>query len=254
MKKYTHKWTLQRSRTHFYINVFLKYLKRKPNPGIAQGFHYIDGPTGGGKTLYMNILLTKLLSNGGFMWANIDEFKNKNAYVFDMEKVWSSGKQNLRLNNYIEPNYCKGIIFDEINRFFNRRANKEKTYNDIFIPMINSLFTHRHDGYPRIYFLGQNVVLQDTQIQSVLKWKHLVSCKYKYYYVYFRNEYKLISAPSILTVEHHKKIASNSDGTPIFKLVSKEKIKIINEYLESFDTHAFSKIIESLPGYLSDKK
>lgn len=248
-KKYETKWSFKRSRIFFMIQVIAKLLKKKSNPGMAPGIHYIDAPSGGGKTLYMNYLARKMLDDGGFMWANIQEFDHSRIFTFNVKKVWNNGEQLYRLNNYLEPHYCKGIIFDEINRMFNRRANREKQYNDIFIPMINSMVTHRHDGFPRIYFIGQNVLLQDTQIQSILKWKHMVSCKFKYFYVYWRNELKLVRAPHRIIVTHYKKMGTDESDHAIWKKVTMDKIEIDENVLNSYNTFAFSKITEALPLY-----
>lgn len=253
--RYATKWTLKRSRVHFAFKVIGKWLTIQPNVMMNTGCHYIDSSAGGGKTLLMNWIIRNLLSTGGFFWTNINEFHHDRVKSFDLYKVWGSGLQHYKLDNKL-PNSeirCKGIVFDELNRFFNRRQNKQREYNDVFIPLVSSLATHRHDGYPRIYFIGQAVMLQDTQVMQLIKYRHYVTAKFRWRYYFFRNELKMVYAPYKLKIDHFKKIGINENGDPIWKQIAKSVVKIDPVYLETYDTTAFSQLTDDLPKY-SERK
>jgi hypothetical protein len=225
---------------------------------MANGIHYIDSSSGGGKTLLMNYIATSLLSKGGFFWANIDEFRHKRVLSFDMEKLYSSGEVKCKLpykmpfatkNGEFVDHYSRGIIYDEINSRFNRRQNRQRDYNDVFIPLIRDTVLHRHKQHPRVYFIGQSALLQDTQIISLLKYRHYVNATFRWRYFFFRNEYKMVFAPVKLKVVHYKKISIDEKGDAIWKKIGKSKIKIDPSLLESYDTYAFAKLFDDLPDY-----
>lgn len=256
-KKYHHKWTLNRSRVHFAFKVIIKWLTVQPSPLMSSGIHYIDSSSGGGKTLLMNWIATNLLRKGGFMWANIDEFNHKRIFNFDLTRLYHDGETSMKLP-FICPiekdgktikHYSKGIIYDEINSHFNRRNNRQRDYNDIFIPLIKDTVLHRHKQHPRIYFIGQSVLLQDTQIVSILKYRHYVKASFRWRYYFFRNQLKMVFAPYKLKVFHFTKINIDENGTPIWKKIGKSKIKIEPYMLETYDTYAFAKLFDALPDY-----
>ena len=254
MSRYTHKWTLKRSRLGFTFRVLVHWFTRSNNPLYANGNHYIDSTSGGGKTLLMNIIIRNSTQRGGFYWANKDEFNNnKRVLIFDIKKLFSKGEQNFRLDPVVEiggkNNYCKGAIWDEINHQFNRRNNKNKDYNEIFIPLIDQTVTHRHARIPRNYFIGQSIDMQDTQLTQIIKWRHFVKAKYKYYYYYWRNELKLVYAPKKLIVDHYKKMGIDENGNSIFKKISRSKIKVKPIHLETYNTFAFESNYLALPSY-----
>jgi len=197
----------------------------------------------------MNYIIRNLLSKNGFFWANINEFYHDRVHTFDLKKVFGNGDQKYRLDKKIGSQFCKGIVYDELNAFFNRRNNKNRDYNDRFIPLMASTVIHRHNGIPRVYFIGQSLLLQDTQIAQVLKYRHYVTARYRWRYYFFRNELKMVFAPYKLKVEHFKKIGIDEKGEPIWKAIGKEKIKIAPIYLETFNTHAFAELTEKLPSY-----
>ncbi|MCK9576789.1 MAG: hypothetical protein M0R51_12780 [Clostridia bacterium] len=253
-KKYDHKWTLNRSHVHFWFRVIGKWLTIKPSPLMANGIHFIDSQSGGGKTLLMNWIARNLLKKGGFMWSNIDEFKHKRIYNFELERLYNGGDTKMKLPYMIDNHYSKGIIYDEINSKFNRRQNRQRDYNDVFIPLMTDTVLHRHRHHPRIYFIGQSVLLQDTQIMSVLKYRHFVSARFRWRYYYWREQLRMVFAPYRLKVIHYKKIGITENGDPIWKKIGKSKIKISPLYLETYDTFGYAKLYDDLPDYEIPKK
>ena len=235
-----------RSRPFFWLKIVLYWLFSSNNALYNNGIHYFDGNTGSGKTLLANIIINNLIKKNGFFYANCDEFFNENVFPLDVLKIFSDGRQKFRLENYIpEIGKNKGLVFDEINRVFNRRLNRTAVYNDIFIPLVNWCVRHRHDKIPRIYFIGQALELQDTQLQSIIRYKHLISSKKKYYYYFWKNELYLVRAPKKIKIVHMIK----NKEKDIFKKFGKSKIKVNVSDLLSYNTYGFEEESKSLPTY-----
>lgn len=256
--KYKVKWTPRRARIPFVFRVIIKWIQGKPGLLYANGVHYIDSSSGGGKTLLMNYIACHLVERGGFMWANIDEFKNPRIKAFDIEKLYGNGDANYKLPKKIEKKigdttvtyYSKGIIYDELNRYFNRRMNKTRDYNDIFVPLVSDTVIHRHLGHPRIYFIGQSLMMQDTQIAQVAKYRHYVQARFRWRYYFYRNELRMVYAPYKIKVTNFIKTGIDPKGEPIFKeMRHKLVIRIQASYLESYNTHAYADTVEDRPDY-----
>lgn len=265
LKKYPSKWTLKKSRIVFIFKAIWLWLKGGGGIFYGVGIHYIDGVTGGGKTLLMNIIRQKLLKKGGFGWTNIDEFLNSfkygndwksvNAYMkpFDLEKLFNDGKQIYRLPKQIEKDgkklNCKLLVLDELNANFNRRNNKSKDYNDIFIPLLKMLLTHRHRLCDRVYLLGQSMMLQDTGFQQILKYRHFVKPSKRWFYWFYREQNKMLLLPKKLIVESMIKTGIEPNGNAIWSKIKKTKIKLNPVDFLTYDTHAFAKLDDGLPQY-----
>lgn len=250
-KKYSKKWTIKRSRLLFLLKRLNKWLfGKKGNILMSQGVHFITAPSGAGKTLLSNwILRSMCLGKDAFMWVNIDQYDNNITQHFLVDGLFKDGQQIAKLSKKWGNKKSKGVIFDEINLFFNRRENKKKEYNEIFIPLMKFSVTHRHQDQDRIYFLGQNKNLQDTQIQSILKYQHRVFASKKWYYYYFREKQEMIYAPKYLKVITFNNVGQDNSGNTEWKQTSKQKIKITIELLESYDTHGFAEFVKDLPIY-----
>lgn len=140
----------------------------------AAGTHFIAGYPGSGKTLLMNSIISQYDPKKYFFLCNMGEFNgHDNVYSFKLEEVFKDQKQ-VRSFPVIDHLGRKlaGVIFDEINLNFNRRANNQKSYNEIFIGLIEFLVSHRHQGVPTIWFIGQKMELQDGQLQLLFKYYH----------------------------------------------------------------------------------
>lgn len=236
----------KRSRPVFWWNILLNELGANKNPLYNNGIHYLDGPTGSGKTLVMNIAQQTLTSNKGFMWSAVDEFYSDKIKVFDMYDIWKDGKMQYKLPHFLPGlGGCKGMIFDEINRIFNRRLNRLNIYNDVFIPLVNSMVTHRHLRIPRIYFIGQALELQDVQLQLIIRYQHLIQSKKRYYYYFWKKDLILIKAPYKIKVTHMIKDKTKEKFIPFGKTIFKVSLKD----LLSYNTYGFETDTNNLPVY-----
>lgn len=255
--KYPYPWTPKRSRIVFLFKILGKVMQGSPSVFFADGGHFIDGPTGAGKTAMMNYLLEIMLGKDGFAWCNIDEFKYKHVRSFDLYDLFKDGKQQYRLDNIDdEGRKCRALVLDEINSEFNRRQNHQREYNDIFVPLIKMLVTLRNaSNIPKFYLIGQSVLLQDSQLQEVIKYRHYIQSKKGWGYWFWRNELKVIKVPKKIKVQDFVKVGTDEKGNAVWKrMTGKHIVKIPPWTLETFDTHAFGKLIEDLPLYTKKKK
>ena len=271
--KYSVKWRIGRSRILFALKVIWRWLQGKPGLLYSPGVHMITGPSGSGKTLIMNIVLLNILRLSGFAWANMDEFKNDHVKVFDIDELFKDGKQQFRLDKKMwfshwvddlehpgnkkdigKYEFCKAVVIDELNARFNRRMNRQTDYNDVFVPMIKFTVTHRHQIADRLYFIGQSLLLQDGQIQAILKVRHDIRSSKRWRYYFFREKGKMLYLPKKIIVEHYMNTGVDQLGNIIWtKARYKSKIKVKPKYFESYDHQAFDKLFDGLPIY-SQKK
>lgn len=261
LPKYPTKWSILRSRFIFILKVIVLWFRGSGGSLFGVGVHYIDAPTGEGKSLLMNILRLTLLNKGGFGWTNIDEFKNSYQWgekwvsanapmkTFDLEKLFSDGKQNYKLPKYIDGMRCKLIVFEELNALFNRRSNRQKVYNDIFVPLLKFILTHRHRLCDRVYLVGQSLLMQDTQFQQIVKYRHNVRASKRWRYWFFREQGITILLPKKLIIETMKKLNTDANGNPIWSKPQKIRIKVKPYHFLSYDTHAFARLDDELPEY-----
>jgi len=255
--KYKHKLTFDRSRFLFVLKVIARWFRVKPGLIYSPGVHLITGASGSGKTLLMNIIIHSILKKDGFVWANMDEFAHQRVLTFDIDKLFQDGEQKYRLPKrayFIKPydsyTYCKAVVIDELNARFNRRMNRQTDYNDVFVPMIKFTVTHRHQIADRLYFIGQSLLLQDGQIQAILKVRHDVKASKRWRYYFFREQKKMLYLPKKLIITNHVNSGVDPNGNIIWiqqKIVT--KIKVIPSDFETYDTHAFEKLFDHLPEY-----
>lgn len=255
-KKYPYPWTPKRSRVAFVFHVIKKWFQGSPGILFAEGGHYIDGPMGSGKTLLMNIILEIMLSHGGFAWANIREFLYKPVKTFDLDDLFADGKQKYRLDSKDDKGrYCKALILDEVNATFNRRQNHQRAYNDTFIPLIKMLVSLRNaSNIPRFYLIGQSLLLQDGQLQEVIKYRHFVKSKKRWRYWFWRNQLKCAMVPYKIKIEDYIKVGTDEKGAAIWqKMKGNHVIKVDPWMLETFNTHAFADLFTDIPLYSGKK-
>jgi len=254
--KYTKKWTPGRSRILFIIKVIIRWFNGSPGILYTPGIHLIDGPAGSGKTLLGSIIIHNITDHSNrFVWTNMDEFKTPKAKTFDIDKLFSDGHQNFRLNKWMEIDEKKcrvwGLFIDEINAKFNRRMNRQKDYNDVFVPLVAMMVTHRHQLCDHVYLMGQSLLLQDSQLQAIVKVRHTVSCSKRWRYWWFREKSIMLYLPKWLKIYHFLNIGVDNQGNVIWEPVKKvTKIKVTPADIEGFDTHAFEKLTDGLPQYL----
>jgi hypothetical protein len=230
----------------------------------------INGPSGSGKTTIMTIVLERILSGSGFAWANMDEFYNDHVKTFDLDELFKDGMQQYRLDKKVwfhkwdrskDPaidngkyEFCKAVVIDELNARFNRRMNRQTDYNDVFVPLIKFTVTHRHQIADRLYFIGQSLLLQDGQIQAVLKYRHEIRSSKRWRYYFFREKKLMLYLPKKIIVENFTNAGIDNVGNIIWiKNRTIQKIKVDPRIFERFDTKAFDKLFDGLPMYSGRK-
>ena len=200
----------------------VKSLFRKGDILHAPGTHIITGYPGSGKTLLMNKIIREIDPNKYFFISNIKEFNDVSS--FNITDIFSDNNQVKSfplIDN--KGRHLYAIIFDEINLNFNKRLNRKTDYNDIFIGLVEFLITARHQGVKRIYFIGQKLELQDTQLISLFKHQHdiIKTKRHSPYWFYRENEY-IEWIPRKLKVLH--KIKSDTDEFIALEKLAKYKI------------------------------
>lgn len=217
--------------------------QRRTNILHYNGLHLIVGGTGSGKTLLSSIILNKIIPDNDsdhFFWSNIDQYDKNKTKILNLNDVFYDGEQQKRLYN----RGCKGMILDEINLNFNRRNNGKKSYNDVFMGLIELSITHRHQGIPRIYYIGQAEDMQDIQLQHIFRYKHIVKKQSKWSYHYYKVDNVIKSIPKKIIVMSYGK---GDDGAWVF--ISKQKIKISVDDLEKYNTYGFANRLLDKPIY-----
>lgn len=231
-----------------YIYNIFKNLFKPRDIITAPGSHIITAYPGGGKTLLANKIINMFESDKYFFYTNVDEFKQNNIKVIDLKEIFKDKKQVKRLAKRDENGRkLGGIIFDEINLNFNRRVNQSKDYNDLFIGLIEMVVTHRHQGIPRLYFLGQKLELQDGQLISLFKYQHDIIKKRSHYryWKYYKDGAQLV--PTKLFVMHKLKVIDETGEH--FADYKREKYKVNWFDLESYNTLGLAGTYEKLPVY-----
>lgn len=230
----------------FCLKVILSIFKR--NKGIkSNGTHFIAGLPGSGKTLLVNSIINEFDKEKYFFLSNLKEFNQENVYSFKMTDIFSDNTQ-IKSFPLIDHKGRKlgGIIFDEINLHFNKRLNRKGEYNDIFVGLIEFLVSHRHQGVPRLYFIGQKLELQDTQLVSLFKYYHDIvrTKRVPKYWHYLANHKVVVWLPFKI-----KYLTYTKDINDEFKLIKERPFvkKIRKRDLLSYDTKALGKLYKDLP-------
>lgn len=217
---------------------FLKYLFRKKDILRAEGVHIITGYQGSGKTLLMNKIIQETDASKYFFLSSINEFNGVKS--FDIGELFDNNEQVKRLpvvDEYGRKLY--GVVLDEINREYNKRLNRTKNYNNTFIGLVEAIVSMRHQGIKRIYFIGQKLELQDTQLQSLFKYQHdiIKTKRFPFYWYYYDNGYINVM-PRKLVIMHRIKSQEAYDELIDYR---KAKYKMREEYFTTYDTHALAK-------------
>lgn len=228
-----------------YIYNILKNMFQRKSCLFATGSHIITGYPGSGKTLLMNKIINSVDKDKYFFYTNIDEFNQNNVYKVDLERIFCDKKQIAKLPIKDEKGrYLYGFILDEINLNFNRRVNQSRDYTNLFIGLIEMVVTHRHQGIPRLYFIGQKLDLQDGQLITLFKYQHdIIKCKKRYrYWRYFTEHLEKIPV-KLKILNRVKDIDDN------FVEMDYDKVKINWVDLVSYNTFGLKKIYQDLPVY-----
>lgn len=238
----------KKSRVIFFLKVcwkkFVNWLFRNTPSIFRRGTHIITGYPGSGKTLLANYIINSVDSNKYFFITNKNEFLQENVYHYDIWSLFDDYKQIQRLPITDEKGRkLYGLIIDEINLEFNKRLNRSNEYNKRFVALIELLVTSRHQGINRVYFIGQKLELQDTQLQSLFKyWHNIIANKNKAYYKFYVETEQIIFAPKRLIIESSKKSLGDE-----YDFLNFEKFNINYNDLVTYDTRGLSVDYSTLP-------
>lgn len=231
----------------WFILVIISLIKRLFNKSLlyANGSHIITAYPGGGKSLLGSHIINSVSSEEYFFLCNMAEYPGyDNCYTFNIDDIFKDGEQ---VKSFPTVDY-KGrklyaIIFDEINLSFNRRMNRKAEYNDVFVGLVEFIVTHRHQDVPRIYFLGQKLELQDTQLQSLFKYQHdIYRCRRWARYKPYNLGDPLIWYPVKLKMTDRVKGLDDQ-----FTDAGKTKIKISLDTCKKYNTKYLGKTYQSKP-------
>lgn len=224
-----------------YLGARFSRLFSRPLPPLTEkGTHFISGFPGSGKTLLMNHIIRETELKKYYYLSNMKEFKNVKS--FDLDSLFKDNKQVERLPVKLKNKRLFGVIFDEINLTFNKRINRNKDYNNIFIGLIEFLVSSRHQGIDRVYFIGQRLDLQDNQLISLFKYHHeIIKTKRRYKFFLYHNKKILVKIPVKLKLMNYIKIENNE-----FMAIGKSKIKLNRQDLETYVTDALKNNYKDL--------
>lgn len=240
----------------FIYKVIAYFLRKKNSIYHALGTHIITGYMGKGKTLLMNCIINSVDQNKYFFITNIKEFHQSNVYYFDLKELFSETKQNFSIpttDEYGRTLYA--VILDEINLNFNRRLNKTKEYNNQFIGLVEFIVSSRHQNVPRVYFIGQKLELQDSQLQSLFYyWHDCLSCRKWPSFRIFKASEKVVFIPQKIVLKNYVKTDDNQYLPLVYKTyllglikLFKWKYKVSYDDLMTYNTHALGEFYQSLP-------
>lgn len=226
-KKLGGKWTLKKIPFYFkkLIRIILD-LFRKSNILYSKGTHIITGYPGSGKSLLMSHIINNVDKNKYFWLCNLKEYHQENVYNFNLEDVFNDKMQLKRFpTKDAKGRKLYGVIFDEINLSFNKRDNRSKEYNSLFIGLMEFLVSRRHQGIDRVYFIGQKLELQDTQLMSIFQFQHDIYFKKETYLYYYR---RYLLSPYYEFLKHYK----YEDERKFFKgfIKTPKYVKLVNLY------------------------
>lgn len=253
----------------FWCLCFWEWLKRLFEKQTSiyhrRGSHIITGYPGSGKTLLSNVIINQtnderkevenIIKNTDsskyFFISNIDEFYQDNVYTYNVFSLFYEGKQVKRLpTTDYKGRRLYALILDEINLKYNRRLNRSRDYNNSFVGLVELIITHRHQGIPRIYFIGQKLELQDGQLQSLFKyWHNIIYNKVKPIWGYYRDGKGYVRGPKKLYIENYTK--SYNDEYLQEDFIDEVKVDYLD--LITYNTMGLADYYEDLPLAKSEK-
>ena len=183
------------------------------------------------------------------MYCNIAEFDTQKVITIDINTMFCDGEQRYKLDTHLDGKRCKGLIIDEINANFNRRLNNRKLYNDVFVGLMEFVVTARHQGIERIYFIGQDLSLQDGQLQQVIKYRHLVYANKKYNYELYKDTGNIALLPKRLKIIHQiKQSGKDPRGMPIFTTFKVSKMDVdYDKHIKTYNHKGYADKYNTLP-------
>lgn len=238
-------------RLRFWLDILrARRRARKRNILRANGVHVLTALMGGGKTLTINVMLQDMISDNQFIYvtdrAHVDALKCGTAVFVELMDCFSDGVQIKQLPLKINDKTCAGIVVEEVAIEFNRRKNRNASYNDKFLGWIEMIVSLRHQGIPAIYILSQSYELVDIQLHRIASFKHVIYPYKKWSYDAYKHNDKLLYLPSALTIVTYPKNKDNFDYDETRK--SAQRIKIdYKRHILSYNHVARRDYYNSLP-------
>lgn len=227
-----------------YVFYWIKDLFNKKNSCLYNyGTHLISGFPGAGKTLLSNYIINTVEREKYFFYTTKEQYAGDNIYYLPLEKLFNEKQQKYSIPVIDDKGrHLYGVIMDEINLHFNKRNNRTTEYNDQFIGLVEFIVSHRHQNIKRIYFLGQKLELQDTQLQSLFMYHHFIKKKK------IKRPYQLFKESGYIKIVPKKLIVENFNRNELNEYVSigKEKIKINRLHLETYNTSFLNEYYKEL--------
>ena len=231
--------------------------QRKPPNLTALGSYLITGYPGAGKNLLLSYLINKVeeIYPGKYFWycSVPGEYNQKNVFGFNMKDIFDDKEQISRFPLKKGNRVLYGVIFDEINREFNRRDNTTTRYKERFLGFSEFLVTHRHQGVPRVYMIGQKKELQDTQIISLAKMQlDIIHTRRRNTYSFYKKTGTTNKIPVLLKIKLFKK-DWNDQYAPAGLVKIKPRTKDLLSYNSLALAEKYSKL-PAVPAITIDKK
>lgn len=232
------------------IILFIKNLFKGPFDRL--GVHFISGYSGSGKTLLMSKIINRHCGEYDFYYTNKDQFDKTKTKSIEFLDLFELGRQVKKLpkTQCIDGKikYCKGLILDEINATFNRRMNKTTEYNNAFVGLMQLCVTHRHQGLPRIYFMGQFFDFQDTQLQTCFKYTHEIASRRLPSYSLYKEKGNIEYPPFKMKIVSNLKTKEyDTKGQPLFIKWKTTRLKITYKDISSYNHLGFADEYLKLP-------
>jgi len=219
---------------------FFKYLLRRPID--KNGIHCISGRTGSGKTLLASVISRKLSEQGITVYSN-SRFNNR-VKTFDITDHFDDFEIKKPLENGV-------VVFDEIQKDFNKRLNQRGEYNSVFIPLVEWLTTHRHHGIKKVYFITQSWDRLDVQLQDLIHRVHFVWSSFVPSYKHWIRHKAMppfVRPYTLKFYSRHKEDFTKDDfdryvkkGKINYRPPKKFKERVTIEELIDFETYAFKR-------------
>lgn len=147
----------------------------------VDGVHYISALPGGGKSSLMYAKVkdyARQTAKASYITTMMEKPKwdSEGRYVnhryFTLKEFYQDGEQIKTFNT----KYFNNLIVDEFHLLNNNRKNKEKAYNAVFLPFINSLVVMRHMGIKKVLISSQ-MYKNDSQLMQLIKYYHQVKVR-----------------------------------------------------------------------------
>jgi hypothetical protein len=236
------------------VRSFLWYIFRDAEiePLDKEGLHYVRGNPGGGKSMLAFQKSNEIVERTGYASYHTSRIEKPRLsedgkfYVVSHRVINPRNyyKDRKKLMRYNTQRY-KSFFVDEFHVANNSRLNKEKKYNDFFVPFLNDLILMRHEGFENNIYIFSQVPTNDIQIMSVLAMYHEVEIKKGLRYIDWLVRGRFEISPLYFKITSYTIDKTSSDFRK--KIYRKWRKRIDVEKLKYFDTIAMKNEFDDLP-------